>query len=172
MYSFRGYMEQLIFDSSYLLRAATFLEEHFYSVHFLRTVSWFNHPKYFHPSFEVRHLFLPQKEWQAFILWKILYLFWREILQSSIDWVIFPAVVFLFPKTVGFNYAFFQSYYNCFYRTLAAIHSCSGTVHFSDVKVCNYHLLPMHFLSVCFRILVTVKKNNLLKQLYFQSSII
>ena len=33
-------------------------------------------------------------------------------LQSSIDWVIFPEVVFLFPKKVGFNYAFFQSYYN------------------------------------------------------------
>ena len=93
-------------------------------------------------------------------------------LQSSIDWVIFPEVVFSFPKKVGFNYAFFQSYYNYFYRTLAPIHSCSGIVHFSDVKVCNYPLLLTHFFSVYFRIPVTVKKNYLLQQLYFQSRII
>ena len=62
MYSFRSYMKQLIFDSSYLLRAATFLEGHFYSVYFLRAVCWINHPNSCHPSFGVRHLFLPQKE--------------------------------------------------------------------------------------------------------------
>ena len=62
VYSFRSYMEQLIFDSSYLLRAATFLEGHFYSVYFLRVVCWFNHPNYCHPFSGVRHLFLPQKE--------------------------------------------------------------------------------------------------------------
>ena len=62
MYSFRSYMEQLIFDSSYSLRAATFLEGHFYSVYFLQAVCWFNHPNSCHPSFGVRHLFLPEKE--------------------------------------------------------------------------------------------------------------
>ena len=165
-------MKQLIFDSSYLIRAATFLEGHFYSFHFLRAVCWFSHPNYYHPSFGVRYLFLSQKEYQAFILWKILYLFWQEILQSSIDWVMFPAVVFFFPKNVSFCYAFFQSYYNYFYRTLAAIHPCGGNVHFSDVKVGNYPLLPTHFLSVCFRIPASEKKNYLLQQLYFQSSII
>ena len=79
----------------------------------------------------------------------------------------FPAVAFLFPKNVSFSYAFFQSYYNYFYRTLAAIHPCGGTVHFSDVKVGNYPLLPTHFLSVCFRISATVKKKLLIAAALF-----
>ena len=35
-------------------------------------------------------------------------------------------------------FAFFQRYYNYFYRILVAIHSFNGTVHFSDLKICSH----------------------------------
>ena len=89
---------------------------------------------------------------------------------AVIHWLIFPAVVFLFPQKVVFNYAFLQSYYNYFYRTLAAINSCSSTVHFSDVKVCNYPLLSTYFLLVCFRIPVTVKKTTYCSSYIFRAA--
>ena len=49
IHSFRGYMEQMIFDSSYLLRPANFLED-FKS-------SLFSHSNISHPSLEVVYLF-------------------------------------------------------------------------------------------------------------------
>ena len=51
-------MEQIIFDSSYLLRPATFLEDFSYAFHFLMAVYLFNHSKCSHPSLEVVYLFL------------------------------------------------------------------------------------------------------------------
>ena len=47
--SFRGHMEQIIFDSNYLLRPATFLED--------VKGSLFNHSNISHPSLEVVCLF-------------------------------------------------------------------------------------------------------------------
>ena len=96
----------------------------------------------------------------------MLYSFWREILQSSIAWVLYPAVVCLFSKKVDFTYAFSQSYYNYFYRILAAIHSLSSAVQFFDVNIYSHSLLPKHFLLVRFRIPVTVKQTS------YQSSFI
>ena len=48
--SFRGHMEQIIFDSNYLLGRATFLED--------VKGSLFNHSNISHPSLEVLCLFL------------------------------------------------------------------------------------------------------------------
>ena len=46
-------MEQIIFDSSWLLRKTTFLEELSETLIFLRVVYLFYHSNYSHPSFEV-----------------------------------------------------------------------------------------------------------------------
>ena len=58
IHSFRVYMEQIIFDSSYLLRPANFLEDLSYAFDFLRAVYLFNHSNCSHPSLEVVYLFL------------------------------------------------------------------------------------------------------------------
>ena len=50
IHSFRGYMEQMIFDSSHLLRPASFMED--------AKGSLFNHSNIIHPFLEVVHLFL------------------------------------------------------------------------------------------------------------------
>ena len=57
--SFRGHMEQRIFDSNYLLRPATFLED--------VKGSLFNHSNISHPSLEVVSLFSLKKELQSSI---------------------------------------------------------------------------------------------------------
>ena len=49
IHSFSGYMQQMIFDSSYLLRPATFLED--------VKGSLFNHSNISHPCLEVVYLF-------------------------------------------------------------------------------------------------------------------
>ena len=58
IHSFRVYMGQITFDSSYLLRPATFLEDLSYVFDFLRAVYLFNHSNCSHPSLEVLDLFL------------------------------------------------------------------------------------------------------------------
>ena len=63
-------------------------------------------------------------------------------------------------KKVGSSYAFFQSYYNYFYKILAAIHSFNDTVHFSVVKTCSHEIFPTQFLSAYFRTTVTVKQTS------------
>ena len=60
--SFRGYMGQIVFDSSCSLRIATFLRNYIRHSIFLRVVYLFHHSNYSHPSFEVGYLFLSQKE--------------------------------------------------------------------------------------------------------------
>ena len=124
---------------------------------FLRAVYIIHHSNYSHPSLEVVHLFLSQKEWQSSILWIALYLLWQENLQSSIVWVILSAVVCLFPKKVGSGYAFFQKYDNHFHRILAVIHIFNGTVPFSYFQICSHPILPTHFLSAYFRTQANVK---------------
>ena len=57
---FRGYMEQIIFDSSCLLRTATFLEDLFLAFNVLGTVYLFHHSNCDHPALEVVYLFLSQ----------------------------------------------------------------------------------------------------------------
>ena len=52
-HSFSGYMEQMIFDSSYLLRPATFLED--------VKSSLFNQSNISHPSLEVVSIFVKEK---------------------------------------------------------------------------------------------------------------
>ena len=131
---FRGYMEQINFDSSCLLRAATFLEELSHAFHFFKDSLFINCS---HPSIEIVYLYLSQKKWQSSIIWNVLYLFWQENLQSSIFWVTLSAVACLFSKKVGSSCAFFQRYYNYFYRIAAAIHSLNGTAHFSDIQFCQ-----------------------------------
>ena len=59
IHSFRGYMQRMIFDCSYLLRPATFLED--------VKGSLFNHSNISHPSLEVVYLFSLQKELQLSI---------------------------------------------------------------------------------------------------------
>ena len=58
MYSFRGYMEQIIFETSCLLRKATFLEDLFYAFDFLMVVYLFHYSNYNHPTLEVVYLIL------------------------------------------------------------------------------------------------------------------
>ena len=103
-------------------------------------------------------MFLPQEEWHSSILWMVLYLFWRNNLQLSIIWVALREAICLFPRKVCSSYAFFKSYYKVFFRIVAAIHSFKGTVNFSDVKICNHQILPMHFLSAYFRTQVNLKQ--------------
>ena len=59
IHSFSGYTQQMIFDSSYLLRPATFLGD--------VKSSLFNHSNTSHPSLEVVYLFSLQKELQSSI---------------------------------------------------------------------------------------------------------
>ena len=101
---------------------------------FLKAVYLFHHSNYSHLSLGVVYLFLLQKEWQSSILWRILKIFWQEILQSSIVWVILAAVVCLFAKKVVFSHALFQSFYYYINRILAAIHSFHGIAHFLTLK--------------------------------------
>ena len=106
---------------------------------------WFNYSNYSHFSFGISYLFLSQKELQAPILGRILYLFWWEILQSFHCLSnFFSNSIFISKEKDGFNYkrSFIVNY---FYRTLTAIHSFSVSVSFSDVEICNYLLLPTHF---------------------------
>ena len=108
----KGYMEQIIFDSSYLLRTTTFLENVAQNFNILRQVYLFLNFNCSHPSFDIGYLLLPLKEWQWFILWSVLYLYWRrENLQSSCLSYSFSNNVYLVKK-VGSSYAFSQKYYN------------------------------------------------------------
>ena len=68
------------------------------------------------------------------------------------------AVLCLFPQNVASSYAFFQRYYDYLYKILAAIHSFSSIVHFSDTKICSDPILPTHFPSAYFRTPVTAKQ--------------
>ena len=70
IYSFRGYIEQITFRSS-----CSFLGRATLGIPFFKDI--FHHPNCSHPSFELGYL--SQKEWQSSILWRIQYLFWREI---------------------------------------------------------------------------------------------
>ena len=36
-------------------------------------------------------------------------------------------------------------------KVLALVHSLNGTVHLSDVKICNRPILPTLFFSACFK---------------------
>ena len=84
MHSFRGYMKQIIFDSSCFLRTATFLEDLFRDS---RAVYLFHHSNCDHPTLEVVYFFFFSS-----ILWMVLRVFWQENLQSSVVWVVFSAV--------------------------------------------------------------------------------
>ena len=42
----------------------------------------------------------------------------------------------------------------------ASIHSFNGTVHFSDVKICNHLILPTDILPAYFRAPVTEKQTS------------
>ena len=114
-------------------------------------------------SLEVVYLFLSQKEWQSSILWRVIYLFWQENLQSSTVWVILPAIVCLFPEKVGSSSAFFQSYHNYFYWTFQRY--CI----FSNVKICSHPILLRKFLSAYFRTPVTVKQASYPSTLIFRT---
>ena len=105
------YMEQTIFNSSYLLRKTTFLEDVAQNFNLIRQVYLFHNFNYSHPPFDIGYLLLSLKEWQSFILWRVLYLFWRENLQPSCLSNSFSSNVY-FAKKVGFSYAFFRKYYN------------------------------------------------------------
>ena len=58
IHSFRVYMEHIMFDSSYWLRSATFLEGLSYAFDFLGAAYLCNHSNCSHPSLEVAYLFL------------------------------------------------------------------------------------------------------------------
>ena len=105
------YMEQTIFNSSYLLRKTTFLEDVAQNFNLIRQVYSFHNFNYSHPPFDIGYLLLSLKEWQSFILWRVLYLFWWENLQPSCLSNSFNSNVY-FAKKVGFSYAFFRKYYN------------------------------------------------------------
>ena len=64
IYSVRGYMEQVIFDSSYLLKTAFFLRRPILGICFFLGAVYFVHYSHCsHPSFEVVYLILSQNEW-------------------------------------------------------------------------------------------------------------
>ena len=113
IHSLRDYMEQIIFDSSYLLRTNAFLEDIPQTFNLLRQVCLFHNRS--HPFFDVGYLLLPQKEWQSFIFWRVLYLFWRWNFQSSCLSNTFISNVY-FLKLVGSSYALFQKYYSYLYK--------------------------------------------------------
>ena len=75
-------MEQIIFDSSYLLSTPTFLEDVPQTFNPSRQVYLFNNFNCSHPSFHVEYPLLTHKEWQSFILWEMLYLFWLGNLSN------------------------------------------------------------------------------------------
>ena len=89
-------MGEIIFDSSCLLR--TFSENYLTHSIFLRAVYLFNHYiiTAIHPWSKVS-VFL-QKKRQSYILWRLMYLFWQEILQSTIVWVVLSAEYVYFQK--------------------------------------------------------------------------
>ena len=66
--SFRSYMEHKIFDSRYLSRTATFLEDRLYVFDFLWAVYLFYSSSCSNPSLQVLHLFLSQKERYSFFM--------------------------------------------------------------------------------------------------------
>ena len=109
IHSLRGYMEQIIFDGSYLLRKMTFLEDFPQTFNLLRQVYLFHNFNCSHPSFDVGYLFL--SEWHLFFLWRGLYLLWWKNLQSSYLSNSFSSNVY-FLKKVGSSYA----YRNYFYK--------------------------------------------------------
>ena len=107
---------------------------------------WFNYSNYSHFSFGISYLFLSQIELQAPFLEGYCIYFDGWSCSHFIVWVTFLPIAFLCPKKRWFQlYTFFHSCYNYFYRTLAAIHSFSVTVSFSNVKIRNYLLLPTRF---------------------------
>ena len=67
----KGYMEQIIFDSSYLLWPATFSEDLSDALIFKREFYLFNRSNYSHPSLEVAHLFLWQKNVTHSLKWSL-----------------------------------------------------------------------------------------------------
>ena len=162
---FRG---TVVFANSYLKHQVFVKTKYFFKSHLQSSIIWSSVSFYLKRGVATRHsffqtywyLFLSKKERQSSILWRVLYLLWRENLQPSIVLVILSAVVCLLPKKVGSSYAFFQRYYNYFYRTLTLIHSFNSTVHFSDVKINNHLILRTYFLSVYFRTPVTVKQTS------------
>ena len=107
----RGYKEHIIFDSKYLLRTTTFLEVVAQNFNLVRQVYLFHNFNCSHPSFDIGYLLLSLKEWQWFILWSVLCLFWWENLQFSCLSNSFSSNVYLVKK-VGSSYALFQKYYN------------------------------------------------------------
>ena len=113
-----------------------------------------------------------------------------ENLQSSIVWVILSAVVCLLPKNVGSSYAFFQRYYNYFYRILAAISILSTLPYISRmlkfvaIQFCqriffqrvSEHQLPWNKLLIKETIFseqhqLYWKESSYLKQLFFRRKI-
>ena len=116
-------MEQIMFDSSYLLRTATFLEELSHKFEFFKgSLYLFHHSNCSNPSLEVAYLFSFAERMAVIHSLKcMVFIFWQENMQSSIFWVIL--------SVVGSSYEFFQRYYNYFYRILVAIYSSNGTVH-------------------------------------------
>ena len=157
IHSVIGYIEQIIFDSSYLLKTATYLEEHLRHSIFLRTVDLFHDSNGNHPSLEVVDLFLSQKECQSSIFWRALYFVDRRTCNS-----------YLFPKNVGSNYATFQRYYNYLHRIYSEPSTVSTVLYivFTDVKICSHSVLSTPLLSAYFRTPVTGK------QFSYQSSCI
>ena len=112
------------------------------------------------------YLFLTEKEWESFILWRVKYLFWQENLHSYIICVILSAVAYLLQKNFVSSYTFFWRYYNYFYGTLAVIRSFNDTEYFFDVKIWS-HIVP----SSVFQNTSIREINFLSKQVCFQRSI-
>ena len=74
IHSFRVYMEQINFGSSYWLRPATFLEDPCYAFDFSRAVYLFNHSNCSHPSLEVVYLFLFYGSHPFFEMWCVVFI--------------------------------------------------------------------------------------------------
>ena len=130
MHSFRGKIGPIIFDSSCLLRKATFLEDQFYAFDFLRAVYLFHHSYCHHPTLEVVYFFFFFTVRMALIhsLNDAIFIFNGEL-----------AVIHCLSNSFGSRYLFL--------RILASIHSFNGAVHFSDVKICSDPIWQTHFLS-------------------------
>ena len=139
-------MEQIIFDSSYLLSTPTFLEDVPQTFNPSRQVYLFNNFNCSHPSFHVEYPLLTHKEWQSFILWEMLYLFWLGNLSNF-----FSCNDYSLKKKLISVMLSFRSTITSSIKILAGMHSFNSTVLFSDFKICSHPILPTLFLWAYFK---------------------
>ena len=143
IHSFRGYMEQMIFDSSILIMNSYFFGRATLRSLFISRLSL--QPSILSStvsvSFTKRVTFIYTLKDAAFIL--TVDLAFIHCLKNT------SAMVCLFPKNAGSSDTLFQRYCDYFYRKLGDIYSVNGTVYFLTLKLISIHFC-LHFISAYF----------------------